>query len=186
MPRTPKFPPLPVGATQTDIVRHYLRFRRPILHEELQWFAGQSSFALLLDEAVHARDKWGKRLSHQRRLVKHVIPTAYKLLTARESALQKAASFAELFDLVDSTLGAIPRSGDLYAYDTALRVGAWLRLYPTTVFLQTGALAGAKKLSCSLKARSVPLAHFPEPFHALAPFEVENLLCCYKAVLRPE
>ena len=180
-----KFPPLPANPTHEAIVQHYIRFRRPVLHAELDWFATRPSFDVLLDDAVHARDQWGKRLSHQRRLVKHVIPTAYQTLKGLRAALQRAPTFDDLFALIEGALGPIPRAGDLYSYDTTMRIGAFLRLYPTRVFLQTGALAGARKLSRTYSARSIPLAQFPEPFHALAPFEVENLLCCYKSALRP-
>jgi hypothetical protein len=179
------FPPLPPTATHTDIVRHYLRFRRAVIHAELEWFASRPTFDVLLDEAVHARDQWGKRLRHQRRLCKHVIPTAYQTLKSHRSALQRAPTFDGLFKLIDDALGPIPSSGDLYSYDTALRIGAFLRLYPTRVFLQTGALTGARNLSRAYSTRSIPLSQFPVQFHVLAPFEMENLLCCYKSNLRP-
>lgn len=179
------YPPLPPGSPHSEIVRHYIRFRRIKLHEELDWFASRPSFQDMLDEAVHARDKWGKRLSHQRRLLKHVIPTAYALLKAKSGRLQRAGDFDDLFGVIDGTLGPIPNSGDLYAYDIALRIGAYLMLYPTRVYLQTGAMTGARKISRTYRARSVPLALFPAGYHCLAPFEMENLLCCNKRDLHP-
>lgn len=139
----------------------------------------------MLDEAVHARDKWGKRLSHQRRLLKHVIPTAYALFKAKSGRLQLVCDFDDLFGLIDGTPGKVLHSGDLYAYDTALRIGAYLRLYPTPVYLQTGAMTGARKISRTDRARTILLALFPVDYHCLAPFEMENLLCCNKRDLHP-
>jgi hypothetical protein len=166
-------------------VRHYARYHRPRLHAELEWFVTQPSFDALLDEAVHARDNRGKRLSHQRRLAKGVIPDAYVAITGIRANLRAASDFDEIYDAIDSACGGIPGSGDLYVYDTALRIGAHFHLYPTRVFLQTGALDGAKRISRKYKARSVPLADFPEAYHALAPFEMENLLCCEAKYLHP-
>ena len=178
-------PPLRKNPSHADVVRHYIGHRRAVLHEELDWFAEQANFPSALAEAVNARDRWGKRLSHQRRLLKHVLPAAQANLTKIQATLRRAKSFDELFEQVDAALGSIPNAGDLYAYDTSLRLGSYLRLYPTRVFLQTGALAGALKLSSSMRQRSVSPCHFPEPFHSLAPFEIENLLCCYKGHLKP-
>ncbi len=178
-------PSLRTKSSHADVVCHYIHHRRHVLHEELGWFSDQPNFSEALAEAVNARDQWGKRLSHQRRLLKHVLPNAFAQLSAMQAQLKRAKSFDALFERVDQALNSIPNAGDLYSYDTALRLGAFLRLFPTRVFLQTGALSGALKISSSMRQRSVPLCHFPEPFHSLAPFEVENLLCCYKNHLKP-
>ena len=179
MTRRPISPPLQTPASHGEIVRHYILHKRSRLHDELAWFAGQPSFPRALDEAVHARDRRGRRLSHQRRLVRHVIPAAFPLLQAISTQLQQSASFDDLMAQVERALSGIPRAGDLYYYDTALSLGAFLGLYPTRVFLQTGARQGALCLSRSHRNRSVLLATFPIAFRALAPFEMENLLCIY-------
>lgn len=185
MSKKPILPPLSEPASHTDVVRHFIRHRRELLHEELDWFAKQPSFARALDEAAHARDQCGKRLDHQRRLLRHVIPASYPLLQAQARQLDLSQSFDDLLLQVERALAGVYRAGDLYFYDTALRLGAYLGFHPTRVFLQTGSLTGARKLSRVSRARSLPLSAFPEPFHALAPFEMENVLCLYKAVLRP-
>jgi hypothetical protein len=179
------FPPLPQPASHTDVVRHFIKHRRAELHEELEWFAGQCTFAQALDEAAHARDKRGKRLHHQRRLLMHVIPQSHLLIQARAQQLGRSQSFDDLLSQIEQILSVVNHAGDLYFYDTALRIGTYLGLHPTCVFLQTGARTGAKKLSLGHKTRSLPLSAFPEPFHALAPFEMENVLCIYKQVLLP-
>lgn len=165
------------------MVRHFINYRREALHEEFEWFAGQSSFVQALTEAAHARNKCGKRLRHQRRLRKHVIPEAYPLLLAQASQLERSQSFDDLLSKIETVLANVSGAGDLYLYDTALRIGTYLGLQPSRVFLQTGARAGAKKLSLGHQKRSLPLSAFPEPFQALEPFEMENVLCIYKDVL---
>ena len=185
MLNTKNIPAIRIGAPHKDIVKHYVLFRRPILHKELEWFSQKESFSLALKEAVCAKDQWGKRLSHQRRLLQHVIPDSLELLQSEAKGLKNSKTFDELFGKIETALNTVFSAGDLYKYDTALRLGAFLGIYPTRVFLQTGALSGAKKLSRSLNQRSMPLTFFPEPFHSIAPFEMENLLCCYKEELLP-
>ena len=183
MPTTPAIPALLAGASYAAVVQHYVLHRREQLHEELRHFSKQPSFDLALNQAVLAVDRRGKRLSHQRRLPTQVIPKSLPLITAARSSLAKSQTFDELFDQVETILNAVPKAGDLYRYDTSLRMGAYLGLYPTRVFLQTGAYDGAREVSRGFTERSVPLSRFPEPFHSLAPFEVENLLCIYKGKL---
>jgi hypothetical protein len=184
MARRPITPPLQSQPSHGEIVRHFILHKRGKLHTELARFAQQASFPRLLDEAVHARDHRGKRLSHQRRLARHVIPKAFLALKAISTQLQHSSSFDDLLHQIERALSEIPGAGDLYFYDTALRIGAFLGLYPTRVFLQTGALKGALRLSSKYRRRSTSLAEFPVAFRALAPFEMENLLCIYESVLR--
>jgi len=179
------YPSLSVNSPHGDIVRHYIQFRRAEFHTELAWFASQPSFKSMLYEAAHARDDLGQRLSHQRRLRRHVIPAAYLLIEKISNELQTAANFEDLFSLIDTELNKVSYAGDLYSYDTALRVGAFLKLFPTQVFLQQGSMVGARKISTTYRERSVPLSQFPKSYHRLAPFEMENLLCCYKNNLHP-
>ena len=185
MARSSITPSLQAPASHGEIVRHFILHKRHKLHDELAWFAGQASFPRALDEAVHARDPRGKRLSHQRRLVRHVIPAAFPALKTISTQLRHSASFDNLLSQIEQALSGIPGAGDLYFYDTALRLGSFLGLYPTRVFLQTGALKGALRLSRRYRNRSISLAEFPVAFRALAPFEMENLLCSYESVLRP-
>jgi hypothetical protein len=176
-------PPLPPAPTHTDIVRHFVRHKRWRLREELEWFATQPTFQQALVQAAHARGSDGKRLSHRRRLLKHVIPESYAILRTHASALQQCTSFDGLIQLIERLLGNVDRAGDLYFYDTALRVGAFMGHLPTRVFLQTGAWEGARRMIPGIRGPSVPLSCFPEPYHALAPYEMENALCVYKGAI---
>lgn len=178
-------PRVHAGADYTAIVQHYILHQRAKLHNELHYFSSQPSLDLAIHEAVRAVDHRGKRLSHQRRLHTHVIPMSLPLMAAAKKLIARSNTFDELMSTVENILNAVPRAGDLYRYDTSLRIGSYLGLYPTRVFLQTGAYDGARKISKDFRERSVSLAQFPAPFHALAPFELENLLCVYKDNLQP-
>lgn len=100
-------PPLPSPVTHNDIVHHFIHHKRKNLHDEFAWFANQPSFARALDEATHARNSRGKRLSHQCLLPRHVIPTSFPLLQAQSRQLERSGSFDELFDHVELTLSGI-------------------------------------------------------------------------------
>lgn len=176
-------PSLGASATHVQIVAHYVLHRRAGYASELGWFANQLSLARAIHEAALARDHLGKRLPHQRRLLKQVIPAAWPMLRIRGRCLAASPTFEALYARVERVMNRIHGAGPLYSYDTALRIGAFLRLSPKRVFVQTGSLVGAQTLLPGLSARSMRLSAFPPAFRVLAPAEMENLLCIYRAHL---
>ena len=180
MPKQSRYPHLPMPATHAQIVAHYTKYRRPDFADELGWFAEPKSFSSALVRAVKAENRCGKRLSHQWRLGQLVIPTAQALLRIEQAKLGKVKTFDALFGTIQTTMEKVPGAGALYAYDTALRLGAHMKLAPAQVFLQAGTLEGARKLLPKVRGRSVELQLFPKAFHHLAPAEMEHLLCSYR------
>jgi hypothetical protein len=75
--------------------------------------------------------------------------------------------------------------GDLAAYDTALRIGWRLGLKPDYVYLQAGALDGAKELQTKrylfipLGSRFISHSSFPVELLVLLPYQIENFLCVF-------
>jgi len=59
--------------------------------------------------------------------------------------------------------------GELYAYDTALRIGAFIDVFPENVNLHAGARVGAKVLGIDGNEKFIELESLPEPFHSLVP-----------------
>ncbi|MET3116360.1 hypothetical protein AAKU64_000566 [Undibacterium sp. GrIS 1.8] len=174
-----KYPPLKMPATHAEIVSHYIKHRRPDFACELRYFAEPIKFSEALLRAINAEHE-GTRFSHQCRLGKNVIPDTRSSLISKQAQLKKVTSFAELYEVINSSMENISGAGSLYAYDTALRLGTFMKLPPEQVFLQAGTLEGAKKLLPSIRARSVDLLLFPRVFHCLAPAEMEHLLCSYR------
>lgn len=165
--------------THSQIVKHYVAHHGPALATELAWFAQKQPIPAAISRVALALGPSHKRLSHQRRLYKSVIPIALSQLQAASTRLFAVHAFVDLYSEVVAAIGAIPGAGSLYTYDTALRLGAFRRLKPSEVYLQAGAREGAKKILSSSSNRSVPLSQFPTVFHSLAPHEMENLLCLY-------
>ena len=184
MPRISRIPPPSDSASNQELVQHYIRYRRPILEIELKEFSRQDTFYAALEIAVHARNAKGKRFDHQRRLKRHVIPKVWEISRYREPQLQECKTFQELFGQIESMMNNVPNAGDLYKYDTALRIGAYLDLAPEKVYLQTGALEGARRLLPGTKSRTLPKDAFPKEFQQLSCAEIENLLCAYKGRLK--
>ena len=184
MPRISRIPPPSDSANNQELVQHYIRYRRPILESELREFSEKDTFFAALEIAVHARNAKGKRFDHQRRLKRHVIPRVWEISRYREPQLQECKTFQELFSQVEFIMKKVPNAGDLYKYDTALRIGAKLGLAPEAVYLQTGALKGARRLLPGTKCRTLPKDAFPKEFQPLSCSEIENFLCSYKDRLK--
>jgi hypothetical protein len=165
------------------IVRTYLRKIRPKAQAELSWFRDQPSLRAAVENAALARNSNGKRYNHQRRLPSAVLKRARRMLLNDLAALKKADSFDELFTLVESRVRTTPGIGELYVYDTSLRIGAKLNLLPDEVYLHAGVRKGAKALGLDSSARTVRLSQIPHEFRKLEPHEIEDILCIFKAQL---
>jgi hypothetical protein len=75
---------------------------------------------------------------------------------SRDSALsgvvERARNFAELFEMIHTAVHPIPGLGELYVYDTALRIGAKLNLLPDKAYLHAGTRSGARALGLDARA----------------------------------
>jgi hypothetical protein len=166
------------------IVHTYLRRIRPRAQSELDWFAHQPSLHAAIRTAALAVNSCGKRYSHQRRRTKLALERARGALSKRARAMEKADDFSELFDLIDATLEPIPGLGELYVYDTALRIGAKLNLFPDKVYLHAGTRIGARALGLRAAA-TLDMSELPREFRALKPHEIEDVLCIFKDEFAP-
>lgn len=160
------------------IVRDYMRRHRPRAARELGFFGQMPNLGEAITEAGLARRPDGKRWDHQRRIPAPVLERATRQL--RRAALGNACSFADLIARVDRAVRCIRGVGELYIYDTALRIGAHVRLLPTEVYLHAGARVGARALGIDYRAAQVPPGQLPPGLGRLEAYEVEDVLCIYK------
>jgi len=160
------------------IVQDYTRRFRPRAARELQFFASLRSMDEVITQAGFARMPNGKRWVHQRRIPDAALERATGRL--RLSRLEEARSFDDLIDRVNSAVRSIRGIGELYVYDTALRIGAHLGLMPREVYLHAGARMGAQALHLNSRSGSVPLDRLPVDLRRLEPHEIEDVLCIYK------
>lgn len=165
------------------IVRTYIREIRPHAQGEIDWFAEQPSLTDAIEKAALAKNSRGKRYSHQCRVKKVALKRALDILLDKEKALKTAQDFDELFKLVNGAVSSIPGIGELYIYDTSLRIGAKLNLFPKTIYLHAGTRAGARALGLNDRATTLNVSALPKQFRALAPYELEDVLCIFKRQL---
>ena len=161
------------------IVRTYIRRIRPRAQAEIDWFAHQPSLQAAISNAARAVNSRGNRYSHQRRLRKVALERALDVLSKEAGAIERAHDFDELFALIDPALEPIPGLGELYVYDTSLRIGAKLNLFPDKVYLHAGTRLGARALGLRAAA-TLDVSQLPKEFRSLRPHEIEDVLCIFK------
>jgi hypothetical protein len=93
-------------------------------------------------------------------------------------------TFAELYEKVAVALRPIRGIGLLTIYDTAHRIGAYLKLSPEQVYLHAGVRTGAKALGLGDWQSKLPMTVFPPAFQWLRSAQVEDCLCIYKSQIQ--
>jgi hypothetical protein len=166
------------------IVRTYIRKIRPRAQAEIDWFAQQPSLDAVIEKAALAINRKGKRYSHQRRLKKAALKQALRALLDESGAIEQTHNFDDLFKLIGAAVKPIPGIGELYVYDTSLRIGAKLNLFPTMVYLHAGTRRGARALGLNDSEATLKVSALPKEFRILEPHELEDLLCIFKDELK--
>jgi hypothetical protein len=169
-----------------SIVRIYIAKIRPRAQTELDWFKQQPTLKSAINLAALATNSNSKRYSHQRRLKKETLERARIILSANLENIEKCGSFDELFTLIEIALQSVGGIGELFVYDTALRIGAKLNLFPDEVYLHTGTRVGAKALGFDGKATAIEITALPIELRQLEPHEIEDVLCIFKSELSKE
>ena len=65
-------------------------------------------------------------------------------------------------------------------YDTSLRLGAHLSLWPEVVYLHAGTRRGCRALGVASTGGKVELANLPDPVRELDPYHAEDFLCIFE------
>ncbi len=163
------------------VVDQYIRDHREAARSESDFYAQQPT----LTSAIHVAalsELHGKRHSHQRRIPKQALASAERLLQSAARKLQSSTDFNALHDVIERLIRPIKGIGELVIYDVSVRVGAFLGLSPTVVYLHAGAREGARALG--FKGNRLDPRQLPPVFGKLSPAEIEDCLCIYKDRLR--
>ena len=164
------------------IVADYIENKRPRLAGFLRFYAIQRSLVDAIEKAAYAKTPSGNKHSHQRRLPREASAKASRALRARN--LTACRSFAELHATVERAIRAIDKVGELMVYDTALRLGALLKLEPEFIYLHAGTQDGAAALGIHRSRETVAREELPPTFRALRSCETEDCLWVYKSQLK--
>ncbi len=163
------------------IARHYRANFQSRSRQELESFRNELTLEAAVHRAALAESSDGKRYSHQRRLSCADLERAGAALQERLTVLAEQPNFARLFEEVGRTLRTERGVGDLYIYDTALRIGAKLGHMPARVYLHAGARTGALALGLDAATRSaLDKGELPPELRTMEMHEVEDILCIYK------
>jgi hypothetical protein len=148
---------------------------------EVKGRAGVGSVALTPNEWIKAqrfgKDYWLYIVTNCKGTPQlHLIQDPASKLTD----IANCESFDELLILVEAATAKIRRFGELAAYDTALRIGAWLKLSPELVYLHAGTRMGAMRLGLGRGKRYIALGDLPIELGELSADQAEDLLCIFK------
>lgn len=175
------YPPTPKDRnlrTFSEVVSDY---KKNHAERHMQEWFHHADYPTLRDvvlAAARAQRPDGKRSDHQRRLPKAALASAEKALLKRD--FKKCRSFDAVFLLVEEAIRGIHRIGELMVYDTALRIGSYLDLQPTKVYLHSGTHKGAKALVNVRGRQTIEVDELPRAFRSLPPRQIEDCLCIYK------
>ena len=90
------------------------------------------------------------------------------------------SDFESLYEKLKSSLLPIHGVGKLYVYDAALRLGTYLNLEPTKIYLHAGTLKGARNLNLDISKGCLNIQDLPLSLQKINPKFVEAILCIYK------
>lgn len=164
------------------IVRHYKQSFQTNADREMRFFAKRRSLDEVLEYAAYAKLPSGKRHPHQYRLKHASLRMVHQRL--RNCDLEACETFHELLEMIRDAIVDIPGIGELMVYDTAHRIGAFLKLKPERVYLHAGTRKGALALGQGRGSAWLDIGNLPKSFQHLTPAEVEDCLCIYKRDLQ--
>jgi hypothetical protein len=149
------------------------------LHELMRFFKSLP-FHSAVEYAASGVTPHRKIHPHQRGIGVKQLRKSAALLKEYTSDIRKAKSFSNLFLITEAVKSELKGLGDLWSYDTALRM-AFNRgrtFYPQAVFVQGGVMKAIKKIFSKklVKQRTLPVKIFPREIRTLKPFEIENFL----------
>src|SRR5262245_22025013 len=117
-----------IDSSLHTLVRSYQIHNRPHSEGELAFFRNMPSLELAIYHAAFAINERDKRFDHQRRLKRSSLNQANALLSDATKRIKAARSFHELHELLLELLSPVRGLGELYVYDTTLRLGSFLGL----------------------------------------------------------
>jgi hypothetical protein len=165
-------------------IKHYVKEHLAELEEVKKWYNKKLTLEKAIKEASLGQIlRFGKKKmdSHQYRVGYENCELGYEELMKYKNEIIKAKSFEDLFEITEKIRIKVNRIGDLWSYDTALRIGFNMGFEPKEVYLQSGVIDGLNKVlpSNRYKGRCISLKELPKELQVLRPYQVENFLCIY-------
>jgi hypothetical protein len=166
--------------TLAQMVAEYRRKHIALEISEAEFFRKMPSMELAIHHVALAIDVEGRCFDHQRLIQRSARLAAKRRLESAIADLKSCRSFDELHALVKKLLWDVYGIGELYVYDSAERLGKYLGLSPTRVYLHRGVRDGAKALGLNTRRGVLELDELPKALRLLSADHAENFLCIYK------
>ena len=170
-------------AALMSVVKNYVALSRPKSKNEFAYYVSQPSLEAAIRAAACASKSDGKPGKHQRKGSAESLKVAEEKLVAMEEVLKSFKTFDALLEGVERAILPIPGLNDVYAYDTATRIGAYLNIWPKHVYLYSSTRTGAKQLGIVTKKRLLLFNSLPAAFQELEPYEAEEALSNIKKLI---
>jgi hypothetical protein len=158
------------------LVEDYIRKYRPQALKEVGYFKTLLRLEVAILDAVKVNPINGKKHDHQWKIPARLLHEFSLRLQDVKEELRAAANFDALHSLIAREAGK--GIGPLTIYDVAHRIGAYLGLEPTLVYLHAGTAVGAKRLGFT--GQTIDPRDLPSVLSVLTPAEIEDWLCIYK------
>jgi hypothetical protein len=165
------------------IIKHYHENFKEKIDLQMDFCLAQTTLNEAIVVAAKAIDATGKVHFHQRRIAKIELEKFAIRIAGKEDKILAINTFEGLYKLIDAE--ANREISELTVYDTALRIGNFLKIYPEKIYLQTGTKAGAEVLLGNLgDRRTLKIEDFPEAFQNESLKDLEEILYEYKGQLK--
>lgn len=163
-----------------NAIKNYQQHQLPALIADKNYYE-TLTLKEAIQKAAEGKNSKGKTHSHQYRVGAEIGGLGASNLLLQIELISQCKTFEELFAITEDVKKDIYRLGDLWSYDTALRIGFNLKLYPKNVHVQRGVVKGVKKLFKDQSKMKFPieLKYFSPEFQELQPYEIENFLCIW-------
>lgn len=155
----------------------------------VEWCREAETFRASVYRACGSRDRNGKMHNHQSKVRETARTELADKICAEKAYVRRIDSFDELHDFID---GAKPWGiGPVTVYDVAVRVGAFLKLEPESLYLHAGVRAGwiallplepfgfARRWAGIERLRP---ESWPEELRVLKADDLEDFLCTYRTI----
>lgn len=162
-----------------DIISDYFSKHHQGSLIEKNFFESRRTLQEAISYAALARDEESK-FSHQYRVQNQSLEESRSRLLRAAYRIQACQTFHELYMLVESLILPVPGIGALTVYDTALRIGFWMRLEPEYIYLHAGTREGARNLGLPVNSAYLEMHQIPKALRNLTPDQIESIFCIYK------
>jgi hypothetical protein len=132
-----------------------------------------------IETAATAKNSAGKKHSHQHRIPNAILDQFAIRILGKVNEVAGCTDFHSLLSIIERC--KIKGISELTIYDTAQRIGCYLKIHPERIYLHRGTRKGAEILLGKIKNKYITINQLPRPFHSnLSAAEIEDILCIYK------